>query len=354
MALFQHAEMRGLCAILRPGEYATAEAMDIDDDAVSSVEVGTNVRLLACTDRAFAGSCEYLETTGALDGTLLGNDALSSARIEKRPVGCTPGEGQIALFERANFEGRCSVLGVGDFASSHALGIANDSASSVRVGPNTQALLCGDDAFGEPCAPARGDIAALADNDSVSSVRVLPDRGACIVRGASAGVPVADIEAYCATSYRRVLDLLATDPVFEGPLVITFAHLATFTGEARGRDLFIDERLWKPSDLGMIDHELAHVVTMYPSAPSWITEGVADYVRGKLTGEIMQCRAGETFADGYGCGATLLSFIEKKRPGAIKRLHAQLREQPFDKAIAGRDVESWWTACLADGACRQR
>jgi hypothetical protein len=357
VALFEHAEFRGRCAILRIGEFAFPEDMDIDNDAVSSVQVGANVRLLACRDRAFAGACEYLETTAALDATLIGNDALSSARIDTRPIDCAPGAGQIALFEHANFEGACSVLGVGDFATSTAIGIANDTVSSVRVGPGAQALLCRDDGLGEPCFAVSTDIAFTeADNDAVSSVRVLPDRGTCIVRGASAAFAphVATMEAYCARSYGRVLGLLATDPVFEGPLVISFAHLPSFTGEARGRDLFVDERLWKPSDLGMIDHELTHVVTMYPSAPSWITEGVADYVRMALTGDAMQCRAGETYTDGYGCAATLFKFIERRRPGAVRRLHAELRTEPFDGRIAGREAEAWWNACLADGACAAR
>jgi hypothetical protein len=142
--------------------------------------------------------------------------------------------------------------------------------------------------------------------------------------------------------------------VFAGPIVITFARQLAFTGEARGRDVFIDDRLWKPSDLGMIDHELAHVVTMYPSAPSWITEGVADWVRGKLTGEPMQCSAGETFADGYGCAAALLSFVEKKKPGSIRRMHAELRTEAFDGRIAGRETAAWWNACLVEGTCRPR
>ena len=116
-------------------------------------------------------------------------------------------------------------------------------------------------------------------------------------------------------------------------------------------DLRADAADWRTNAL---PHELTHVVTMYPSAPSWITEGVADFVRSKLTGDAMQCHAGETFADGYGCAATLLAFVERKRLGAIRKLHAELREVAFAGRIAGRDVEAWWSACRADGACRQR
>ncbi|MFN0252008.1 MAG: basic secretory protein-like protein [Kofleriaceae bacterium] len=360
VALFEHAEFRGRCAILRAGEFDTPEAMNIDNDAASSVQVGQNVRLLACRDRAFAGACEYLSTTATLDDTSVGNDALSSARVDTRiatgPTGCVPGEGQIALFEHADFAGACSVLGIGDFVTSPSLGIANDAASSVRVGPNTQALLCQDDGLAEPCIAVIEDVAVLADSDAVSSARVLPDRSACLVRGATVALAphVATMEAYCARSYQRVLDVLDTEPVFAGPIVITFARPSTFTGEGRGRDVFIDDRMWKPSDLGMIDHELTHVVTMYPSAPSWITEGVADWVRQKLTGEPMACAAGETFADGYGCAATLLSFVERKKPGAVRRKHAELRTEAFDGRIAGRDASAWWNACLVEGTCRPR
>jgi len=44
-----------------------------------------------------------------------------------------------------------------------------------------------------------------------------------------------------------------------------------------------------PDDLGMVVHELVHVVQHYPgrrNTPGWLTEGIADYIRCRLVFEL--------------------------------------------------------------------
>lgn len=364
-SLFMHDGFGGQCVTLGLGDYQFPERTGLPNDSVSSILVGDGSRVLVCRERAFGGACAYFEGPIAeLGATSIGNDMLSSLRVERRPDSCIPGPNQIALYSQAAFIGDCSVLGIGDYLDSSEIGIGNDSVSSVRLGSGVQAMLCRHDGFGEPCERAEQDISHLRDHrlgdDAISSVRIVRAGSDCIVRGADERFTphTMTIEAICAHNYPRIIQLLATDSLFSPPYVISFTRLARYTGEARGRDVYIDEVRWHFSDLGMIDHELTHIVTMYPSAPSWITEGVADYVRAELGGptgwDDYHCRGNETYRSGYGCAAALFRFAEHRSPGAIRELHARLRTQSFDGYIADSDVDSLWTECLSSGYCAAR
>lgn len=54
---------------------------------------------------------------------------------------CSPTADQIALFDQPNYLGACKVLGVGEYANATAMGFTNDTASSIKVGANVQAVL---------------------------------------------------------------------------------------------------------------------------------------------------------------------------------------------------------------------
>jgi hypothetical protein len=357
VAFFEHASFEGRCALLTVGDHVRPQELGLGNDTVSSVRVGAAVRLLACTDRAFGGSCTYLSgAVPSLDVVPLGNDALSSARVEKDPIGCVPQAQQIALYTEREFGGDCYVLGIGDYALPNATGLANDTVSSIRVGPGAQALVCQDGEWGEPCEQLSTDAGDLGPHrigdNALSSARVLPP-GGCVVRGAdSRHAPHAPLVAQrCARSYQRILDLLATDSPVTLPIVISFTRLERFTAEVRGRELLIDEERWAPSDLGVLEHELTHVVTRYANTPEWLTEGVADFVRATLDEsngwEGVGCKGAETYEAGYQCAATLLRFAEQSATGAVRRLNQRLRTVPFDGTIDGRPVDALWRECQA-------
>ncbi len=92
------------------------------------------------------------------------------------PPACTPNADQIALFVDPDYGGQCVVKGVGDYRNPGAIGLPNDSISSVRVGGNVWATLCRDDDYGGGCETFSGDDSNLGDNsigdNQVSSVRV--------------------------------------------------------------------------------------------------------------------------------------------------------------------------------------
>jgi hypothetical protein len=262
---------------------------------------------------------------------------------------CTPGAGEIAIFDGVNFTGACAVHGEGDVAQSPGLGIANDTLRSVRVGPSAQALLCMHDDWGEPCYRVTADEPAFVAPDAISSLRVLPAGSDCFVRGGPAWMAET-----CQRENPRILAFLQTQAVLSPPYVISVAPVDQFTAVTNGREITVSDGYHR-EDPGMIVHELVHVAQVYPSTPGWLVEGIADYVRYELgfseSWTHFGCRPGETYENGYSCAATMLRFAEQRAPGTIAALHARLRTGPFDGRIGDRDVATLWAAC-ADAECR--
>lgn len=57
---------------------------------------------------------------------------------------CTPGPKQVAFFKDKDYQGACSVRGVGSYAHSSNIGVTNDSISSIKVGRQAEAMVCHD------------------------------------------------------------------------------------------------------------------------------------------------------------------------------------------------------------------
>jgi len=89
---------------------------------------------------------------------------------------CNPTANQVALYVEGNYSGQCVVKGVGQYPNPGAIGLPNDSVSSLRVGGDVRAILCRDDDYGGGCETFNGDDSSLSDNsvgnDQVSSVKV--------------------------------------------------------------------------------------------------------------------------------------------------------------------------------------
>ena len=88
------------------------------------------------------------------------------------PPCSSPGAEQVALLVDGGFGGQCVVKGIGDYANPGAIGLPNDSASSIKVGSRVRAVLCEHDNFGGRCDGYESDQGGLAANDSASSMRV--------------------------------------------------------------------------------------------------------------------------------------------------------------------------------------
>jgi len=106
-----------------------------------------------------------------------------------------------------------------------------------------------------------------------------------------------------------------------------------------------------PEDLGMIAHELTHVIQHYTHGerPGWLVEGVADYIRYYFV-EPGTKGAGfnpeRGYKGGYNPAAAMLNWLEAKNPGIVIKLNAMLREGKYTgvlfKELAGGDPDAVW------------
>lgn len=93
-----------------------------------------------------------------------------------------------------------------------------------------------------------------------------------------------------------------------------------------------------PDDVFLIVHELTHVLQGYRKMPSWMTEGIADYVRfGVAEGGKFGIRIDPVKnkpRDSYRVTGYLILQAETRYPGLVKKLHLA--------GVAGTDVEKTW------------
>ena len=110
-----------------------------------------------------------------------------------------------------------------------------------------------------------------------------------------------------------------------------------------------------PEDLGMVVHELTHVVQAYPQGgPSWLVEGIADYVRfmqyePKTRIRIDTKRA--SYRDSYRTSAKFLGWVEKTHDkDIIRKLNAALRKRMYKDELfetyTKKTLDQLWTAFL--------
>jgi hypothetical protein len=112
-----------------------------------------------------------------------------------------------------------------------------------------------------------------------------------------------------------------------------------------------------PEDAGLVVHELTHVLQGgYHDTPSWLTEGIADYVRfgvmenGKFGIRIDPAK--QKPRDSYRVTGYFLLQAEKKYPGLIKKLHETCSanhdaEAAFKAQCNGKTVDEVWADLVA-------
>jgi|GEM_PF-4025758 len=181
VALFSDAGFKGTCVTLSIGDYASHTQIPLPNDAVSSVRVARDVQLYACSDEYFGGVCQLInQDVPDMTRSRVGNDAISSLKVMFRghSASCVPAQGQAAFFSNRNYNGPCVVKNRGAFPSSMAIGLANDSISSIRVGNKTQTVICSGENYSEDCDLVTANVSDLAKqhgrvkNDSISSAKV--------------------------------------------------------------------------------------------------------------------------------------------------------------------------------------
>lgn len=111
-AIYVDINYTGSCSRLNINNYSDTGALNIANDAVSSLRVGSNVRLVLCRDGNYGGTCETFSGDDAdLRDNQIGNDQASSGRVERRvsndpcpgPALAGPADGAVSGNPNVNF-----------------------------------------------------------------------------------------------------------------------------------------------------------------------------------------------------------------------------------------------------------
>ncbi len=108
-----------------------------------------------------------------------------------------------------------------------------------------------------------------------------------------------------------------------------------------------------PDDLGMVIHEMTHIIQDYPDydgKPGWLVEGIADYTRWwryEPEGPRPKLTAKNTYHDAYRVTAMFLAYAGKKYNLAlVPALDLAMREKrdpmPVFKDLTGKTAQEIW------------
>lgn len=180
VALFEHENFLGQCVLRDVGNYRNSIEIGLADNSISSVKVGAKLRLVLYRNDNFGGvSAIYLTNDNALYYDTIGNDSISSMRVDLRANAkgkCVPKPNQIALFEHEQYKGQCVIKEIGEYPDALAMGLPDNLITAVKVGADVKLVLYQDANFGGFSATYFTDIPNLIYepiyNDTVSSVRV--------------------------------------------------------------------------------------------------------------------------------------------------------------------------------------
>lgn len=162
--------------------------------------------------------------------------------------------------------------------------------------------------------------------------------------------------------YPQVVSLLATES-YRPPkeIRLVFKPDLSAPAYASGGTITINGK-WiasRPDDLGMVIHELTHVVQAYPDSPhktGWLVEGIADYIRWwRYEPESPRPRIDPQkakYTDAYRTTAYFLAWASRKHHmGLVPALDRALRNRenplPVFERLTGRDVDTLWKEFIA-------
>jgi len=114
-----------------------------------------------------------------------------------------------------------------------------------------------------------------------------------------------------------------------------------------------------PDDLGMVVHELTHVVQSYPgskSTPGWLVEGIADYIRWwRYEPEAPRPKVDPVkskYTDSYRTTAAWLAWTSRKyNMGLVPALDRSMRKgedpMPLFEQLTGKNADDLWSEFAA-------
>jgi hypothetical protein len=179
VAFFVNDDMIGPCSVRGIGEYPTPESLGVPNDSLSSIMVGSNTQVVLCVDNNYLNDCQkFTASDPHLGNSRIGNDRVSSARVQQLgTIECPPAANQVAVYMHADFLAPCLVRNIGNYPNAAAIGLADNSISSIRVGRSVQACGCDDENYATTCQAFTSDVSYLGNssgnwNDRISSLKV--------------------------------------------------------------------------------------------------------------------------------------------------------------------------------------
>ncbi|HBE72132.1 MAG TPA: hypothetical protein DDW52_28680 [Planctomycetaceae bacterium] len=156
----------------------------------------------------------------------------------------------------------------------------------------------------------------------------------------------------------RLMNLLATKPKAPANRITLKIRNSNKGVGSTSRNIISVSSHWiekHPEDLGLVFHELVHVVQGYPSGdPWWLTEGIADYLRwaiyeGKDLAWFPRPKVPKGYRKGYRVAAGFLLWLEiEHAPGIVKRLHNAMRNREYSDELfqlqTGQQLNELWAA----------
>ena len=161
--------------------------------------------------------------------------------------------------------------------------------------------------------------------------------------------------ALCVTWFPKVAALLPSEG-FTPPKEVTLYFDPKMKGVAHalGGKITISAAFVRShlDDMGMVVHELTHVVQSYPpGGPGWLVEGIADYIR-IVHFEPQAPRpkldpAKASYKDAYKTTAMFLEWIEQHHAaGVVVKMNAALRAGKYQdelwSKLTGKTVDELW------------
>jgi hypothetical protein len=136
---------------------------------------------------------------------------------------------------------------------------------------------------------------------------------------------------------------------------------ATGNGVARYNPKWLKDH---PEDIDVVTHEVMHVVQAYrqTTAPGWLTEGIADYVRyvygvNNIKGNwaLPNYKEGQTYTNSYRITARFLLWLEKNvRKTIVDELDKSARDKTYTAEIwkekTGKTLDELWADYVANPA----
>ena len=178
--------------------------------------------------------------------------------------------------------------------------------------------------------------------------------------------------------YPKLTQLLATDgrdpltggkkgEAFKAPaeIKLVFKKTLNVPAYASGGEITIngDWIAKHPDDLGMVVHELTHVIQQYPGGrnkPGWLVEGIADYIRWWRYEPELHAGPGRTkvnastakYTDAYRTTAVWLAWVSRKYdmrlvPALDKAMRDREDPMPLFEKVTGKNADDLWKEFVA-------